>query len=330
MKRVIIISKYKIPYDTGFFLANAFIEMGYGVRIFGNLQENKPFESLMELIKDFTPDLILILKGIGIQEEWIDAIKRENIITILWYPDVDYKIPEWIIPVARKVDFFFTMAEGWIEDWKKAGVKHIAWLSQGFEPLFYFHNGITPSERNLYQSDISFIGNIDSTKLYLPRRDRILRIIKEGYQVKWWGPRLGKKPINIPVIFSKLGRSYGGRSVYFQDFAKVVQCSKIFIAFDAVPQLRKSMSERTYTAIGCGAFYLCQYVEGIEEVFMPDKEIVIFKDDEEMIEKIKYYLPLEDKRREIAENGQKRVLTEYTYQHRLREMVNILKENGLI
>ena len=140
---------------------------------------------------------------------------------------------------------------------------------------------------------------------------------------------MGRKPVNIPVIFSKLGRSYGGRSVYFQDFAKIVQCSKLFMAFDAVPQVRKSMSARMYTAIGCGAFYLCQYVDGMEEVFVPDKEIVTFRDDDEMIDKIRYYLPREDKRREIAGNGQRRILAEYTYQHRLNEMMDILRKNGL-
>ena len=329
MKRIIVVSKYMVPYDNGFYAANALIEMGHEVRTFGNMITEKPFESLMELIHRFNPELVLIIKGIGVQEEWIDALKQHNILTVIWYPDVDDKIPEWVVPLARKVDFFFTMAEGWIGEWKKQGVEHISWLSQGFEPSFFSHRGITPYERETYQSDITFIGNIDSTKLYLSRRYRLSRIIKDGFQLKWWGQRLGRKPVNIPVIFSKLGRSYGGRSVYFQDFAKIVQCSKLFLAFDAVPQVRKSMSARMYTAIGCGAFYLCQYVDGMEEVFVPDKEIVTFRDDDEMIDKIRYYLPREDKRREIAGNGQRRILAEYTYQHRLNEMMDILRKNGL-
>lgn len=329
MKRIIIISRFKVPYDNGYYIANAFIEMGYKVRTLGNFDVEKPFEFLMGEINNFNPDIVLIHKGIGVQADWIEAIKRQNIVAILWYPDVDYTIPEWVIPIAMKVDYFFTMAEGWIDDWKKEGVKHISWLSQGFEPSFYLYKEITPDERKNYQSDITFIGNIDSTKLYLSRRYHLFRIIKEGFQLKWWGQRLGRKPVNIPVIFSRLGRSYGGRSVYFQDFAKIVQCSKIFIAFDAVPQIRKSMSARTYTAIGCGAFYLCQYVEGIEEVFIPDKEIVTFRNDDEMIEKIRYYLSKEDKRKEIAMAGQKRVMSQYTYQHRLEEMMNILRKEGL-
>lgn len=330
MKKVIIISKFKVPYDTGYFMANALFDMGFEVRTFANLYIEKPFELLMGLLKTFKPDLVLILKGTGIQEEWIEAIKREDILTLLWYPDIDQTLPEWVIPIARKVDYFFIVADGWIGDWKKAGIKHIACLSQGFEPAFYFHSGIKQTEKEIYESDITFIGNIDSTKQYLARRYSLLRIIKEGYQLKWWGPRLGRKPINIPVIFSKLGRSYGGRSVYFQDFAKIVQCTKIFIALDTFPHIRNAISVRMYTAIGCGAFYLCQYVEGIEDVFIPDKEIVTFRDDEEMIDKIRYYLPREDVRKEIAMNGQRRVLAEYTYRHRLNEMMNSLSRNGLL
>ena len=330
MKRITIISRFKVPYDTGYYLANAFIEMGYKVMVFGNLNEENPFESLIGLIKDFNPDLVLIFKGLDFQEDWIEEIKKQNIVTVLWYPDVDHALPSWVIPIGRKVDYCFTMAEGWIEEWKKEGIKHISWLSQGFEPFFYLYREITPGERKNFQSDMTFIGNIDSTKLYRSRRYHLMRIIKEGFQLKWWGQKLGRKPVNIPVIFSRLGRSYGGRFVYFQDFAKIVQCSKILVAFDAVPEVRKSMSARMYTAIGCGAFYLCQYVEGVEEVFIPDKEIVTFRDDDEMIDKIKYYLPKEDKRKEIAMAGQRRVLSEYTYQHRLKEMMNILEREGII
>jgi len=80
------------------------------------------------------------------------------------------------------------------------------------------------------------------------------------------------------------------------------------------------MSARIYTAVGCGAFYMCEAVQGIESILVPNKEIVTFKDEEEMIDKIRYYLPKISERQSIARAGQARVLRDHTYEKRLEEI----------
>ena len=87
------------------------------------------------------------------------------------------------------------------------------------------------------------------------------------------------------------------------------------------------MSERIYMAVGCGAFYMCHHVDGIEEVLEPGKEIVTFHSEDEMIDMIRYYLKHDDLRRKIAMAGQRRVLKEHTYEVRFRQMMEIIEGN---
>ncbi len=88
----------------------------------------------------------------------------------------------------------------------------------------------------------------------------------------------------------QLGRSYGGKFVWGEEHAKISRLSKIYLGFDAMPHIRKSMSERLYIAVGCGAFYMCQHVDGIGDLLEPGKEIMTFQSEQEMIDLIKYYL----------------------------------------
>ena len=103
--------------------------------------------------------------------------------------------------------------------------------------------------------------------------------------------------------------------------------SKIFLAFDSMPHIKKSMSARMYTAVGCGAFYMCQHVAGIEDVLLPGREIVTFHSDDEMIDMIRYYLKRDEERRRISEAGRSRVLTDHTYEVRTGQMMDVVLKN---
>lgn len=323
MERIIIIGSFRKPWNTAHYLLHAAGKIGFATSSFDPLQEGASEAAFLKKIEEERPEAALILKGTGFDLEWNEALKKKGICTILWHPDPD--IPDWLLPLIRSVDFCFTMAEGMIPEWKEKGAKQVAWLSQGFEPSFFEVGQLSETDRRFYGADVAFVGNIDSTNNYLTRRYKLKRVLREGFHLKWWGPRLGRKLINLPILLSSIGRAYGGRFIYGPEFAKVALCSKVFLAFDRETEIRLSMSARMYTAVGCGAFYMCEAVDGIESVLTPGKEIVTFKGEEEMIDKIRYYLPRESEREQIARAGQGRVQREHTYQRRLEQMFRTVK-----
>ncbi|WP_455387800.1 CgeB family protein [Petrachloros mirabilis] len=322
MPSTIIIEDFRRPWSAGHYLVRAAEKIGCHVSTFDPLDDGASEQTLITQVERSKPTYALMMKGRGFKVEWNEALKKKGISTILWHPDPD--IPEWLLPLIRSVDFCFTMAEGKLAEWKAKGAKRVAWLSQGFEPSFFEVGPPTEADRQVYGSDVAFVGNIDSTNNYLSRRYKLKRVLREGFHLKWWGPRLGRKPINIPIFFSSLGRAYGGRFVYGPEFARVAHCSKIFLAFDRHPEIRLSMSARMYTAVGCGGFYMCEAMEGIESMLVPDREIVTFKEQEEMIDKIRYYLPRASERQSIARAGQARVLRDHTYEKRLENMFRMI------
>lgn len=322
MESIIIIEDFRRPWSAGHYLVCAAEKIGYRVSTFDPREEGASEETLMKQVEQSKPTHALMMKGRGFKAEWNEALKKKGICTILWHPDLD--IPEWQLPLIKSVDFCFTMAEGMLPEWRGKGAKQVAWLPQGFEPSFFEVGPMTETDRQFYGSEVAFVGNIDSSNHYLSRRYKLKRVLQEGFHLKWWGPRLGRKLINFPIFLSSLGRAYGGHFVYGAEYAKVARCSKIFLAFDRNPEIRLSMSARMYTAAGCGAFYMCEAVEGIEVMLVPGKEIVTFKGEEEMIDKIRFYLPKASERQSIARAGQARVRQDHTYQKRLEQMFRMI------
>jgi len=317
---ILLITGFKKPWNSGWYYKAGFEKNGYKVTTFDPALISNPIDTILNLTKELKPNFILYTKAELPAEIFLELKRFTKIIQ--WYPDPI--IPEWLYPYVQASDIFFTMSEGLLDKFKKLN-PNIFWLTQAFEPSFFQIGSIEPEDVKTFSADVSFVGNLGSKPQYLPRKKYLERVINEGFHLKWWGPKIPRKLSTIPLIFGKLGSTYGGKFIWGSEYAKVAQLSKIFLAFDAHPHIRKSMSARMYTAVGCGAFYLCQHVDGIEEVLEPDKEIVTFRSEDEMIDKINFYLPKEDLRRTIAEAGRNKVLQEHTYEVRIRQMLEIVQ-----
>lgn len=66
---------------------------------------------------------------------------------------------------------------------------------------------------------------------------------------------------------------------------------------------------------------LTNYCFETADIFEEDKEIVMFKTPEELVEKVDYYLKHDDERKEIAKRGQQKVLECYTYEKKLKNLM---------
>lgn len=58
------------------------------------------------------------------------------------------------------------------------------------------------------------------------------------------------------------------------------------------------------------------------ELFEEDKEVVMFKTPEELMEKTAYYLNHDAERERIARAGYKKVINCYTYDRKLKELMD--------
>lgn len=87
--------------------------------------------------------------------------------------------------------------------------------------------------------------------------------------------------------------------------------------------IETGVPQRIFDIMSVGGFAMSNYQEEMEELFVPDKEIVLFHDLDEMVEKAAYYLSHEKERLKIAMAGYQKVREEYNYPKALKRMLEI-------
>jgi spore maturation protein CgeB len=90
-------------------------------------------------------------------------------------------------------------------------------------------------------------------------------------------------------------------------------------------QMGTAVNQRVFDVPACGAFLLTDHQESIEGLFEVGKEVVTYKDREEIADLVEFYLRNDAARETIAKKGKERVLAEHTYRHRIRTMTGTLQ-----
>lgn len=78
---------------------------------------------------------------------------------------------------------------------------------------------------------------------------------------------------------------------------------------------------RIHEIMGAGGFVLSSFCVETAELFEENKEIVMFRTPEELMEKADYYLTHDSERQKIALAGQQKVLDKFTHERKLKELL---------
>jgi len=331
MARLLLSAARHRPWSPGYALAPALEKTGHTVQVFDYRSAEDPARELLAAVRTFKPDLHVVYGGEPYSPDLIRQVRNNTGYNVLWYPLVTPVLGTDVVQLGNAYDMFFTIAQGLVDRFAAAGLHNVEWLPEGMEPSIYQYDTISDRDRETFACDVTLVGRLESDNpAYLERWKLVKRIVDENFHIKWWGPRIRRKTgtFVLGLLLSKVSRSYGGRFVWNETYAKAVHLSKIFIAREAYPNVRLSLSARAFTAMGLGAFYLTFPNRGVEQMFEPDRELVLFRTPDEMVEKIRYYLARDDERTAIAAAAKKKVLAEHTYQRRFEQMFAVIAERG--
>ncbi len=141
--------------------------------------------------------------------------------------------------------------------------------------------------------------------------------IAEPYGLRIYGDP-GWASTDIPGTFPD---AYTGHApAYWKETPWIYSNSLINLNIFHV-QCMDAPTVRVYDILACGGFLLTEYRPCLEEEFAVGEELETFRSPDELREKIEFYLSHDDRRREIAAQGQRRVLENYTYRHRSRDFL---------
>jgi len=212
--------------------------------------------------------------------------------TIIWLGDDSWRYEE-TRPIWELFNTIITTDRAKHEKRKKEGFDSV--LSQ------WACNHMLCRKLNLPKVyDISFVG-----RCYGERKEFIERLRESG--------------INI-VTFGQGWK--GGERVSQAELIRIYNQSKIVLNISKSSRGNKTQIKgRDFEVPGCGSLSLTQKSEEIKEYFEPGKEIVTYKDIEDAIYLINYYLNHEKELKVIACNGYKKTIKEHTYEIRLKEIL---------
>jgi spore maturation protein CgeB len=116
---------------------------------------------------------------------------------------------------------------------------------------------------------------------------------------------------------------------YYRGRASGETVNKIYLSSKIVlnihhPHSIEGLNTRTFDIPACSAFEMVDYKKNVEKHFEIDKEIVTFKNIDELKSKIDFYLINDDLRKTISERGKRKVLSEHTWLHRIRDVISVL------
>jgi spore maturation protein CgeB len=265
-------------------------------------------EEIERIAKEFGLDLVPSIKGEAVEPKTIEWVKSElGAKTALWYPDDPRFFGSLVKCIAPSYEHVFTASERAVNMYREIGCENVHYLPFACEPAVHKRVELSDEERERYWADVVFVGT------YSPRRAKLIKALENaGIKVKVYGPYWR---------YFKFGRNvYEG--IYGPEMVKSFNAARIVLNIHVADDLEYKANMRTFEATGSGAFLLTDKPYGLEKLFAIGKELVAYKDEEELTDLVKFYLDAEDEREEIALRGMERALENHTY--RRRTMVLLL------
>ena len=110
-----------------------------------------------------------------------------------------------------------------------------------------------------------------------------------------------------------------------QDMIRIFEQSRVNLDLVASSQgSEPQIKGRTFEVPACGGFLLDGRIDGIEEYFEVDREIVVYEDVDDMIDKARFYLEHDAARKAVAEAGYRRTHAEHTYRERFASIFRVM------
>lgn len=101
---------------------------------------------------------------------------------------------------------------------------------------------------------------------------------------------------------------------------------EVYDRHDPSRPLTHHLHLREFEAPMSGALYFTGYTDELAEMFLPDQEVVVYRNQHELLDKVRYYLAHPDEAEKVRHAGHARALRDHTYQRRFE---TLFQEIGL-
>lgn len=150
--------------------------------------------------------------------------------------------------------------------------------------------------------------------------------------VSFIGSRYGRRPrtivrmrrSGIPVVVR--GKDWPNGPVTQEEMLRLCQSSLLTLGFGFVADTdRVGIKGRDFEVPLSGCAYLTSYSPDLAACFEEGKEILFYRNDDDLIAKAKYYLAHPEEAKAIGLAGRERALREHTWERRVRALIDVCR-----
>jgi spore maturation protein CgeB len=296
---------YHFDYRKNTFLEKCVFAFTYINPKFRNYVIKMRNKRLIRLMKNENIKTFLSSKGELISADTIKKLREMGVVTINWFSDLIPYFP-FMENIMKEYDYVFTPDNDDIKNYKKSLNLY----------LLPYGGPYTTSKPNFRKRkhNVTFIGAISK------EREEMIYELKD-FKPTLWGDKKWAS--------SKVSEFYGGEWLTPQQVLELLQESKIAINIHRFAVSDGSTPNiRVFEATANGALLLTDYRRDLAKYFNikgKNKEVIVYKDFEELKKLIKYYLTHEQERIAIAKKGWKRSFKDHTYDKRVNQMLKVAK-----
>ena len=247
-----------------------------------------------------------------IEPELIKNIKRITSAKIILFSNIS---PHNLLPDIEKTcvpcyDIIFISDPGHIMEWKELGAKKVINLPISAACAETFNNILYKNDRKkIYE--VTFVGRLD--KLHHHRLETLNYLVSQGVQLNIWTWDLSKEYLSkFPLLESAIrGDAYG------KEMVRVLAQSKIVINIHILSQPLGG-NLRLFEIPATGSFQIADKCP--QDWFKDGDEIVLYNDNQDLLQKIYYFIENDEERERIAKNGYEKLVNKHQYKHRVKKI----------
>ena len=250
--------------------------------------------------KSFAPDYVIVIRGDFVRKETLEIMKGTR--KAIWLYDSITRYPKssdnW-----EMYDLHYVFEQSDIEILRVQGKQAF------FLPLGYDGDRYYPIKQENQDIDISFVGAMYGN------RKKLLENVARRYDdlnLAFYGPYVLKRNIVAYLKFWKSDwkNAFKNKRISHEDANQLYARSKININI-LHEQSKEGWNARLNEILGAGGFQIVTHNDLIAEKYFGMLDT--FRSDEELIEKIEYYLSHPEIRRQMSFRGYQWVKNNETY-----------------
>ncbi|MFH1867218.1 MAG: glycosyltransferase [Patescibacteria group bacterium] len=294
-------------------------------------------QMLLDKVKQEEPDLLFTFLFTDEFDKNViaDISQHTNTLTLNWFGDDQWRFAGYSELWAPAFSWIASTDSEAVKKYQRLGLKNVI-KTQWACNHFSYHPVASKKKYG-----VTFVGQPHSNRRQVIKKLREVGISIDCFGYGWPSGRIfqdqmvelfSSSAINLNLSNVSFGWSIKsvakiflhrhGQKIRLNNFSQMRQnATNLFTA------KHEQMKGRNFEVPGCGGFLLTSYIPELSEYYELDKEVVVFKNHEELIQKIKYYLHHNDERQAVARAGYERTIKDHTYERRFRA---IFKTMGLL